>query len=125
MAWLSEERESLIHLVMHQWDSNNSLFLERLLQSLNIRAKDAKGRNILHHGAIHGAFNEKLTRFLRETNIFNLLHENDFQGKTPLDYAEEEAQRERHPVFFKGSRWHESLHNLKTLQEEQEFTLQQ
>jgi ankyrin repeat protein len=121
-AWLSEKGENMIHLVMHQWDSGNSLVLESLLQSLDIRAKDAEGRNVLHHGAIHGAFNEKLTTFLRERDIRHLLGENDSSGKTPLDYAEEEARRERHPDLFKGSRWHESLHNLQTLQA---FTLQQ
>ncbi|KUL80754.1 hypothetical protein ZTR_09445 [Talaromyces verruculosus] len=125
MTWLSEQKESLIHRVMHQWDSNNALVLERLLRSLDIRTKDAKDRNVLHHGAIHGAFNEKLTNFLRERDILHLLRENDFQGKTPLDYAEEEARRERHPDLFMGSRWHESLRNLKTLKEGQEFTLQQ
>ncbi|RAO74327.1 uncharacterized protein BHQ10_010339 [Talaromyces amestolkiae] len=122
VTWLSEQKESLIHRVMHQWDSDNALVLERLLRSLDIRAKDAKDRNALHHGAIHGAFNENLTSFLRERDIVHLLHENDFQGKKPLDYAEEEARRERHPDLFKGSRWHESLHNLKTLEEGQVFT---
>jgi hypothetical protein len=58
MAWFSEERLGLIHLVMHQWDSDNALVLERLLKCLDIRAKDTKGRNVLHHGAIHGAFNK-------------------------------------------------------------------
>ncbi|KAF5014519.1 hypothetical protein F66182_14461 [Fusarium sp. NRRL 66182] len=125
MTWLSEQKESLIHRMMHQWDSDNALVLEQLLRSLDIRMKDAKDRNVLHHGAIHGAFNEQLTEFLRERDILHLLRENDFQGKTPLDYAEEEARRERHPDLFMGSRWHESLRNLKTLTEGLEFTLQQ
>lgn len=38
--------------------------LERLLKSLDIRVKDTKGRNVLHHGAIHGAFNKKLVHNL-------------------------------------------------------------
>ncbi|EED16472.1 ankyrin, putative [Talaromyces stipitatus ATCC 10500] len=117
MTWFSEGREGLIHLVMRQWDGDNFLVLKRLLQCFDIAAKDAKGRNVLHHGAIHGAFNKDLTNLPQETNIFDSLHEKDFQGKTPLDYAEEETQRKRHPNLFKENRWNESLHNLKSLQE--------
>lgn len=87
--------------------------------------KDTKGHNLLYYRAIYGAFNKELKSFLQQTDILHLLHENDFQGKKPLDYADEEAQRERNPDFFKWSRWRESLHNLKTLQEGQEYTFHQ
>ncbi|KAF3399519.1 hypothetical protein DPV78_006382 [Talaromyces pinophilus] len=125
VSWFSQATEGLIHLVMRQWDGDNALVLMHLLQIFDIRAKDDNGRNILHHGAIHGAFNRKLTEFLRDADIFSLLNEKDFRGKAPLDYAEEEARRKRHPNLFMGSRWQESLRNLKTLKEGQEFTLQQ
>jgi ankyrin repeat protein len=118
LTWVGEASESLIHLVMCQWDRGNSLVLERLLQVRDIRAKDNKGRNILHHGAIHGAFNKTLTNFLREENILSLLNENDFQGKTPLDYAEEEARCERNPDSFGEGLWNESLQNFKILHKE-------
>jgi ankyrin repeat protein len=118
MSWVGEASEGLIHLVMCQWDKSNSLVLERLLQIRDIRAKDDTGRNILHHGAIHGAFNKNLTNFLGEENILSLLNENDFQGKTPLDYAEEETLCERDPDSFGEERWNESLQNFKILHEE-------
>lgn len=44
--------------------------------------------------------------------MVSLLHEKDLQGKLPFDYAEEEAQRKRHPDLFNGHRWKESLQNL-------------
>lgn len=122
ISWVGEESEGLIHLVMCQWDKRNSLILKRLLQVRDIGAKDIKGRNIIHYGAIHGAFSEDLTNVLREENILSILNENDFQGKTPLDYAEEEARRERDPDSFGDGRWNESLQNLKTLHEETTHT---
>lgn len=111
--------------MMRQWDGDNALVLMHLLQFFDIRAKDDNGRNTLHYGAIHGAFNRKLTEFLRDADIFNLLNEKDFRGKAPLNYAEEEARRKRYPNLFMGSWWQELLRNLKNLKEGQEFTLQQ
>ncbi|EED20926.1 ankyrin 2,3/unc44, putative [Talaromyces stipitatus ATCC 10500] len=118
MNWSGKGKESLIHLAMQQFHRDNFLILKHLLQYFDISAKDAKGRNVLHYGAIHGAFNKDLTNFLQEKNIFNSLHEKDLDGKTPLDYAEEEAQRKRHPHLFEGKRWYESVHNLRSLQED-------
>ena len=70
MTWTSEASEGLIHLAMCQWQEGNSLILKRLLQVQDIRAKDNKGRNILLHGAIHGAFNKEPTIFLRRGKHF-------------------------------------------------------
>ena len=69
-------------------------------------------QGIEHHGAIHGAFNKSLTRFLRKRGHLHL-HSRDSRGKTPFEYAEEEANRERHRDLFEGRRWQRSLQNLR------------
>jgi hypothetical protein len=36
-----------------------------------------------HHGAIHGAFNKSLTKYLRRRGLLNL-HNKDISGKSPI-----------------------------------------
>ncbi|QKX58041.1 uncharacterized protein TRUGW13939_05161 [Talaromyces rugulosus] len=104
---------NLIHLSMRQRRVSNVTILEDLLKSgIDINAKDVEGRGIMHHGAIHGAFNKALTQFLQARPIFKL-HERDLHGKTPLEYAEEEANRERDGVDEDEIQWKQSLQNLR------------
>ncbi|KAJ5962647.1 ankyrin [Penicillium viridicatum] len=110
--WTDQKQRSLLHLLMRQWSDDNVLILEDLMEFVDITAKDADGMGIEHHGAIHGAFNKPLTRFLRKGGYLNL-HSKDFNHKTPLQYAEEEANRERHPYLFGGDRWQRSLQSLR------------
>ncbi|KAJ5176350.1 uncharacterized protein N7482_002227 [Penicillium canariense] len=110
--WADSEQRNLLHLLMCQWDNDNIPILKDLSKFVDITAKDADGRGIEHHGAIHGAFNASLTRFLQEGGSLKL-HEKDLMGKTPLEYAVEEADRERPSDLFGGQRWQESLQNLK------------
>lgn len=44
------------------------------------------------------------------------LQTKDFSGKTPLMYAEEEANCERHPHLFQGIRWKGALHLQRYMQ---------
>jgi hypothetical protein len=110
--WTDQKQRNLLHMLMRQWSDDNVRILEDQMISLDIQKKDADGQSIEHHGAIHGAFNKLLTRFLRERRHLRL-HIKDISGKTPLEYAEEEADRERHPHLFGGCRWKMSLHNLR------------
>ncbi|KAJ5291436.1 hypothetical protein N7478_000687 [Penicillium angulare] len=110
--WADQKQRNLLHLLMRHWSDDNVLILEDLMDFVSITAKDVDGMGIEHHGAIHGAFNKPLTRFLRKRGYLNL-HSKDSRHKTPLQYAEEEANRERHPDLFEGHRWQKSLENLR------------
>jgi ankyrin repeat protein len=110
--WTGRNQQNLLHLLMRQWSDDNVRILEDLINFVDITTKDANGMGIEHHGAIHGAFNKSLTLFLRKRGYLNL-HSKDFSGKTPLQYAEEAANRERHQDLFEGRRWLRSLQNLR------------
>ena len=112
IRWTDRNQRNLLHLLMRQWGNDNVRIIEDLMGFVDITTKDADGMGIEHHGAIHGAFNKSLTRFLKKSGCLNL-HSKDFSGKTPLQYAEEEASRERHPDLFGGGRWLRSLQNLR------------
>ncbi|KAH8690777.1 hypothetical protein BGW36DRAFT_328708 [Talaromyces proteolyticus] len=113
MSWLDKKKRNLAHMLMRQWDEDNVAILNDLLKAgVDKNAKDTDGRGIVHHGAIHGSFNKVLVRYLGEEGILQL-HERDRKGKTSLEYAEEEANRERHIDLWLGHRWKESFHNLK------------
>ncbi|KAJ5826584.1 ankyrin [Penicillium robsamsonii] len=112
IRWTDQKQRNLLHLLMRQWSDDNVHILEDLMDYVDITTKDAYGMGIEHHGAIHGAFNKFLTRFLRKRAYLNL-HSKDFKGKTPLQYAEEEANRKRHRNLFQGHRWQRSLQNLR------------
>jgi ankyrin repeat protein len=112
IRWTDQKQRNLLHLVMRQWGDDNVRILEDLMGVVDATTKDAYGMGIEHHGAIHGAFNKSLTRFLREKGYLNL-HSKDFSGKTALQYAEEEASRERHRDLFGNYRWQRSLQNLR------------
>ncbi|KAJ5553174.1 ankyrin [Penicillium frequentans] len=114
IRWTDREQRNLLHLLMRHWNDENVRILEALMYILDIKSKDAYGQGIEHHGAIHGAFNKPLTWFLKERGQLEL-HIKDFSGKTPLEYAEEEVNRERHPDLFNSHRWEKSLHNLREI----------
>jgi ankyrin repeat protein len=110
--WTDRKQRNLLHLLMRQWSDDTVSILKDLMKFLDIKTKDAYGMGIEHHGAIHGAFNKPLTRFLQVRGHLEL-HTKDLSGKTPLEYAEEEANRERHPNLFASRRWKRSLQNLR------------
>jgi ankyrin repeat protein len=110
--WTDQKQRNLLHILMRQWSDDNIHILEDLIELVDITTHDADEMGIEHYGAIHGAFNKFLTRFLRKRGLLNL-HSKDISGKTPLQYAEEEANRERHPHLFEGRRWQRSLQDLK------------
>jgi ankyrin repeat protein len=97
---MDQKQRNLLHLSMRQWSDDNVRILENLMDLMDITTHDVDGMGIEHHGAIHGAFNKFLTRFLRKRGLLNL-HSKDISGKTPLQYAEEAANRERHPDLLK------------------------
>ncbi|RAH55917.1 ankyrin [Aspergillus piperis CBS 112811] len=112
IRWTDQKQRNLLHLLMRQWSDDNVHILKVLMGLVDITAQDADGMGIEHHGAIHGAFNKSLTQFLRHRGLLNL-HAKDISGKTPLQYAEEEANRARHPDLFGGHRWERSWQNLR------------
>lgn len=121
IRWTDREQKNLLHLLMRHWGDKNVRILEDLMYILDIKTKDAYGQGIEHHGAIHGAFNKPLTWFLKEKGHLEL-HTKDLSGKTPLEYAEEEVNRERHPHLFNGRRWEKSLQNLRETCNSDDYT---
>ncbi|KAF4763491.1 hypothetical protein HAV15_000099 [Penicillium sp. str.  len=101
IRWTDQKQRNLLHLLMRQWGDENVHILKDLMDLLDIKMKDAYGLGIEHHGAIHGAFNKPLTKFLQDRAQFEF-QAKDYSGKTPLDYAEEAVNRERHPDLLGG-----------------------
>ncbi|KAL4953783.1 hypothetical protein BDW69DRAFT_184167 [Aspergillus filifer] len=81
------------HLLMHHRASHEDILNFLFDIGLDRAATDLDGRTLTHHGAIHGVFTKDLLDFLECRGVLDL-HTRDSIGKTPLDYAEEEANRE-------------------------------
>jgi ankyrin repeat protein len=93
LLWVNKKGQNLAHLLMHH-RASHEVILEILFDiSLDPAATDLDGRTLTHHGAIHGVFTKELLEFLKCRAALDL-HTRDSIGKTPLNYAEEEANRE-------------------------------
>jgi ankyrin repeat protein len=93
LLWINKKGQNLAHLLMHQRVSHE-VILDILFDiGLDPAATDLDGRTLMHHGAIHGVFTEELLEFLECRGALDL-NTRDSAGNTPLNYAEEEANRE-------------------------------
>ena len=71
---------------------------------VDIDKVDSKGMNLLHTIALGGSLTEEALIYL--LRISHIRQETtDYYGKTALQYATEEADRERHPFLFDSKRW--------------------
>jgi ankyrin repeat protein len=110
--WNAPDSRNLGHLaVCHH--TMKPRVLEALSEyGLDLSKKDKGGKSIVHHGAISGSLSLETATFLYERNLLDL-HSTDYSGKTPLDYALKEANKERQPFNHARNRW---KHTLETLQ---------
>ncbi|KAF5964158.1 nucleoside phosphorylase [Fusarium bulbicola] len=71
---------------------------------IDLRSLDTQGRTVLHHSSITGTLVEDVLHFLCH-DIELVVGHRDVHGKTALDYAVEEKQKEHSPDIFDPSRW--------------------
>jgi ankyrin repeat protein len=88
-----------LHLLMHHRGSDEVIIDILCHFGLDPAATDLDGRTLMHHGAIHGVFIKELVEFLKCRGVLGLLTK-DSIGKTPLNYAVEEANREFPKIPF-------------------------
>lgn len=85
-------QQNLAHLLMHHRGANITILEFLLDRGLDPAARGLEGKTFMHHGAIYGAFTNKLVEFLEFKSILDL-YTRDSNDKSPLDYAEEQACR--------------------------------
>lgn len=109
--WASPAQLTLAHLAVRQYNAETGVLEALSDYGLDLSIKDASGKGILHHGAIGGSLSLDILNFLHDRNLLDP-YDRDVDEKSPLEYASEEAQKERHPDTFHESRWNESLKAL-------------
>lgn len=83
------------------------------LQILNesgveVQAVDWEGKTLLHNAAISGSVSLALLHYLKQFQHLDF-EAYDHSGKTAMQYALENAQKERHPHLFRRNRWEETI----------------
>jgi ankyrin repeat protein len=111
-GWTNEGKENLAHLSVYHGNANVAVLELLLKKGVNITAKDAKGRSVVHYAAIHGSISKELIKFFRENGVLHL-HDRDLIGKSPFDYVKEQADRQLPDHMFRGNRWRKSFDYLK------------
>ncbi|KAF9885377.1 hypothetical protein FE257_012995 [Aspergillus nanangensis] len=111
--WTGPDGRNLAHLAACHHELEPGVLVALSNYGLNLSKKDKGGKSIVHYGAIGGSLSLEVTTFLHEQNLLNL-HDKDDSGKTPHDYALEEANKMRDPNLFPGSRWRQSLETLRS-----------
>ncbi|KFZ20148.1 hypothetical protein V501_00284 [Pseudogymnoascus sp. VKM F-4519 (FW-2642)] len=87
----------------------NIAVLEALMDfGVDIEKLDMKGRSLLHHTALEGSLTETALAFLFDKTKLRS-DDRDSSGKTPLQYAVEQARKKRHWSAFDSQRWSRSL----------------
>jgi ankyrin repeat protein len=87
----------------------NIAVLEALMDfGVDIEKLDMKGRSLLHHTALEGSLTETALAFLFDKTKLRS-DDRDSSGKTPLQYAVEQARKKRHRSAFDSQRWSRSL----------------
>ncbi|KAE8308215.1 hypothetical protein BDV41DRAFT_568366 [Aspergillus transmontanensis] len=99
LLWINKKGQNLAHLLMH-----HRAPMRRFLTSY------LDYRTLAHHGAIHGVFTKNLLKFLEYRGVLDL-HTRDSIGKTPLNYAEEEVNRDFPEDIFSIHRQRGELEN--------------
>jgi len=107
-AAVNDQGLALAHLAANCLRMNVEV-LEALMDfGVDLELLDIEGRTLLHHTALEGSLTETVLTFLLDKTK---LHSDtkDISGKTPLQYAAEEAGKRRHRRVFDSRRWSRSL----------------
>ncbi|RHZ60776.1 hypothetical protein CDV55_105026 [Aspergillus turcosus] len=100
--WTNQEGQNLAHLAMCSPKADLAVLELLSAYGVDLAAKDNSGKSLLHHGAIHGSLTMEILNFIRPND---LLHpdDSDKEGKTPLLYASEAANKKQ-SYSFAGDR---------------------
>ncbi|KAL3475445.1 ankyrin repeat-containing domain protein [Aspergillus californicus] len=109
---LLDHGQTLAHLAISN-ESPEIGVLEALSDfGLDLSLKDRNGQGILHHGVIGGSMSMQILYFLHRRQLLDL-YDPDADGKSPVDYAAEEAEKERIPDSLNADRWKHTWENLQ------------
>ncbi|KAL4884606.1 ankyrin repeat-containing domain protein [Aspergillus karnatakaensis] len=114
--WTDSDGRNLAHMAVRSHNSHIGVLEVLSEYGSNLSAKDKAGKGILHHGAIGGSLSMEILTYLRKRDLLNL-YEGDKDGKGPLHYAFEKAEKQNSPRLFHGDRWKNTLENLQILVE--------
>jgi ankyrin repeat protein len=108
---IDDQGLALAHLSASCWKINLAV-LEALMDfGVDIAILDMEGRSLLHHTALEGSLTETALAFLFDKTKLRS-DDRDFSGKTPLQYAAEQARKKRHWSVFDSQRWSRSVEIL-------------
>ncbi|BAE66596.1 hypothetical protein BDV35DRAFT_145348 [Aspergillus flavus] len=110
LLWINKKGQNLAHLLMHHRASHEEILNVLFDTGVDPAVTDLDCRTLAHHGAIHGVFTKDLLKFLEYRGVLDL-HTRDSIGKTPLNYAEEEVNREFPEDIFSIHRQRGELEN--------------
>jgi ankyrin repeat protein len=79
---------------------------------VDLAAADPKGRTMLHHVSISGWLTEEVLEFLLGNTTLRT-DAADADGRTPIQYAAEEAEKSRDWWFHQPGRWRKTLKVLR------------
>lgn len=116
LLWINKKGQNLAHLLMHHMAPHEEILDALFDFGLDPAATDLDGRTLAHHGAIHGVFTKDLLDLLECRGVLDL-YTRDSIGKAPLNYAEEEVNREFPEDIFSihRQRLRESYDCLKSM----------
>lgn len=114
--WTSPDGENLAHLAMRAHNAKIDVLRTLAAHGVDLAAKDNNMKSILHHGAIHGSLSKEILDFIRRVCLLHL-DDRDTQGKTPILYASEAANKKRSCNLFARDRWKHTLEHLHSLSE--------
>ncbi|KAF5254912.1 hypothetical protein FANTH_408 [Fusarium anthophilum] len=103
-SFKTTEGFGLVHLVGSSRRCSVGVLQTLAKWGIDLRSLDTRGRTVLHHSSITGTLVEDVLHFLWH-DIELVVGLRDVHGKTALDYAVEEKQKEHSPDLFDPSRW--------------------
>jgi ankyrin repeat protein len=103
--------------IFSSWLHPNIEVLKAMVEySIDLTAKDRDGRTLLHHSALNGSITEPILSFLLDKTKL-CCEDRDSLGRTPKEYAVEEAGKKRHKFAYERKRWSRSLEILERHEE--------
>ncbi|CVL06697.1 uncharacterized protein FMAN_11824 [Fusarium mangiferae] len=100
----TREGFGLVHLVGTSRRCSVGVLQTLAKWGTDLRSLDTEGRTVLHHSSMIGTLVEDVLHFLCH-DVKLSVDLRDVHGKTALDYAVEEKQKEHNPDLFDPGRW--------------------
>jgi ankyrin repeat protein len=107
---------ALPHIFSSWLHPNIEVLMAMMDYSIDLTAKDRDERTLLHHSALNGSITEPILSFLLDKTRL-CCEDRDSLGRTPKEYAVEEAGKKRHKFAYERKRWSRSLEILERHEE--------